>query len=118
MGILLVAFAVFGWGLQYKMSLYDSTSDPSTSIPHAKLLSLKERPASLSNEGTIFLTSAQLQPSMLSLAFLFADFVLCLFGAASPWILAQLTNRTFYPRRSAASSFFSFRPPPVPNPSI
>jgi len=40
--VLLLAFAVFAWGLQYKLSLYHSETRQ-TGVPEAKLLSPKER---------------------------------------------------------------------------
>ena len=36
--------AVFGWGLQYKLSLYQGKDSISHLAPEAKLLSQKERP--------------------------------------------------------------------------
>ncbi len=44
MGLLMLALAVFGWGLQYKLSLYQSKDSVSHLAPAAKLLSQKERP--------------------------------------------------------------------------
>ena len=40
---LLLAFCVFAWGLQYKLSLYDPPQAASHKIPQAKLLSRNER---------------------------------------------------------------------------
>jgi hypothetical protein len=41
-GLLVLSMAVFGWGLQYKLSLYQGKTAHLT--PEAKLLSQKERP--------------------------------------------------------------------------
>ena len=38
-----LAFCVFTWGLQYKLSLYDPPQDASHQVPKAKLLSRDER---------------------------------------------------------------------------
>jgi hypothetical protein len=38
-----LAFCVFGWGLEYKLSLYDPPQTPSHQIPKAKLLSRDEQ---------------------------------------------------------------------------
>jgi hypothetical protein len=42
--ILLLAFAVFGWGLHSKLSLYHIRARASEATPIAKLLSERERP--------------------------------------------------------------------------
>jgi hypothetical protein len=44
LGLLMLAMAVFAWGLQYKLSLYKDKGSISHSAPAAKLLSEKERP--------------------------------------------------------------------------
>jgi hypothetical protein len=43
-GLLMLCMAVFGWGLQYKLSLYQGKDSISHVAPVAKLLSQKERP--------------------------------------------------------------------------
>jgi hypothetical protein len=43
-GLLTLSMAVFGWGLQYKLSLYQGRSSVAHLTPEAKLLSQKERP--------------------------------------------------------------------------
>ncbi len=43
--LLMLSMAVFGWGLQYKLSLYKGKDSISHLAPEAKLLSQKERPA-------------------------------------------------------------------------
>jgi hypothetical protein len=45
LGLLMLSLAVFGWGLQYKLSLYQSKNSIAHLTPEAKLLSQKERPA-------------------------------------------------------------------------
>jgi hypothetical protein len=42
--VCLLAFAVFGWGLHSKLSLYHVGAQTSSKIPVAKLLSERERP--------------------------------------------------------------------------
>jgi hypothetical protein len=44
-GLLMLCMAIFGWGLQYKLSLYQGSKSISHLTPVAKLLSQKERPA-------------------------------------------------------------------------
>jgi hypothetical protein len=43
-GLLTLSMAVFGWGLQYKLSLYQAKNSIAHLTPEAKLLSQKERP--------------------------------------------------------------------------
>ena len=43
-GLLTLSLAVFGWGLQYKLSLYQGKGAVAHLTPEAKLLSQKERP--------------------------------------------------------------------------
>jgi hypothetical protein len=45
LGLLMLSMAVFGWGLQYKLSLYQGKDSITHLAPAAKLLSQKERPA-------------------------------------------------------------------------
>ncbi len=47
LGLLMLSMAVFGWGLQYKLSLYQSKHSIAHCAPEAKLLSQKERPATV-----------------------------------------------------------------------
>jgi hypothetical protein len=44
LGLLMLSMAIFGWGLQYKLSLYQGESSIAHLTPEAKLLSQKERP--------------------------------------------------------------------------
>jgi hypothetical protein len=44
LGLLMLSMAVFGWGLQYKLSLYQGKDSITHLAPEAKLLSQKERP--------------------------------------------------------------------------
>ena len=44
--LFLLSFAVFGWGLHYKLSLYNASAPPSSTGMAAKLLSQQERASS------------------------------------------------------------------------
>jgi hypothetical protein len=60
--VLLLAFAVFGWGLHSKLSLYHIGARASETAPIAKLLSERERPADAAqrcytDHGDLFVTS-------------------------------------------------------------
>lgn len=116
-GVLFVVLAVFGWGLQYKMSLYDPPSSPSTALPHAKLLSQKERPISSPGVSSIRPGFPQQRSSIFFLAGVLAAILTGLSTAASRWMRTRSTIRNTRRRPIAASNFFSFRPPPVQNPS-
>jgi hypothetical protein len=116
-GILIVALAVFGWGLHYKMSLYNSPSDHSTSVPHAKLLSQKERPAASTDVGSIRLKS-QRKPSSIFHPRVVLVAIVSGSPIASPrWMRTWPSVWIDRQRQIAATNFFSFRPPPVPNSS-
>lgn len=54
--VLMLTFAVSSWGLQYKLSLYHSPG-VRHSVPEAKLLSEKERPASSTHLERLRLSS-------------------------------------------------------------
>lgn len=109
--ILLLAFTVFGWGIGYKLSLYDPSS-PSTIIPAAKLLSQKERPSAEkaavqlvpvapAQETTNYYPATLIVALMFSLRFLMSTRI------------RVTTDHDSHAQRSAQSSFFSFRPPPA-----
>ena len=51
--ILLLALAVFGWGLHSKLSLYHIRARASEPAPIAKLLSERERPADMAQQSTV-----------------------------------------------------------------
>jgi hypothetical protein len=116
-GILIVALAVFGWGLHYKMSLYDSPSNHSTAVPHAKLLSQKERLAASTKVGSIRLESQRQPSSIFYPQVLLTAIVTGSSIADSRWMRTWPMIRNARQRQIAATNFFSFRPPPVPNSS-
>jgi hypothetical protein len=51
--ILLLAFAVFGWGLHSKLSLYHVRARASETAPIAKLLSERERPSDTAQHSAV-----------------------------------------------------------------
>lgn len=114
-GMLLLAVAVFAWGLQYKMSLYNTSSGLIASVPHAKLLSEKERPEP--NAASIRLDSTQTRFPVSYTIFLFASIVCSLVAAVTIQTRSQSLDKGSRQQRLAASDFFSFRPPPVLLPS-
>jgi len=112
MGVLFLAVAVFTWGLQYKMSLYNTSSGLTASVPHAKLLSQKERPES--NVASIRLNSTQ---DLLPYAIFLFAWIVCSLVVAVTIRTRSLSLDKGSRQRFAALDFFSFRPPPVLLPS-
>jgi hypothetical protein len=110
-GILILAFAVFGWGLQYKLSLYEPDS-VSTQIPHAKLLSPKERPVSTIDLNSVLPASPQPKLAIFPI-FLIAAIVLGSHFVVSSWSWSVAKGIDSCRQRRANSNYFSFRPPPV-----
>lgn len=117
MGVLLLACAVFGWGLEYKMSLYAPMSTQTTSIPEAKLLSEKERPASDRSATSIRSVSTKLQASIQFSLFLITLLAMELHLKAALWMRITRVPDDLRQQRCAHSNYFSFRPPPVLFPS-
>jgi hypothetical protein len=104
LSILLVAFAVFNWGLQYKMSLYQTSTNGT------------QAPAKLLTGGKI--TSAAITPALRDQAapvlFLAALLVLLRWVNCRP--LVRITSNFLIsrkPRIRIALTTFSFRPPPA-----
>ena len=113
MGIFLLACAVFGWGLQYKISLYCQADEQSVSIPHAKLLSERERPVSSLDGASISPSSTQPQSSAFYPLFLIVTLMLGSRLSADVWMRNSRVADAVPQQRRAHSNFFSFRPPPV-----
>jgi hypothetical protein len=110
--VLSLMVGLIAWGAKYKMSLYDPPGSVSSSIPHAKLLSQKERPVSSTQVQLLRAPSPQpdlidLYPSLIIAGVLLGLNVLISFRE---WTVADkvLPQQLF-----AGLSFFSFRPPPA-----
>jgi len=107
LGLLMLSLAVFGWGLQYKLSLYQSKNSIAHLTPEAKLLSQKERPAA--TQGLV----ARL-PEVPAFPFV-AAFVLVasfLVRAAARYLRAGSMEKSRPPRPPCLQTLF-FRPPPA-----
>lgn len=105
--IVLLAFAVFSWGVRYKLSLYN----PSAHVSAAKLLSQRERPATVEAARLAADPLPELAPVTLfawSLGALFVG-LFALKQALSPRDAWQQISLP----RQASQNFFFFRPPPV-----
>lgn len=107
----LLGFAVFFWGLGYKLSLYDLPDSPSTHIAQAKLLSQRERPSAAQGLEQ-FSTEASQLPSVVIAIFLIA--AACSRAFSSQIIKALFASRVGLGRcEDYLSTVFAFRPPPV-----
>jgi hypothetical protein len=113
-----LALAVFGWGIKYKISLYDPPGSVSTHMSQAKLLSQKERPVSSGNLDPVRPPLLQPQTSIAYPMFLIAAVVLGSCFTASLWMLTEVADDGSYQQRWSNSIYFSFRPPPALLPSL
>ena len=108
-----LAIAVFVWGLQYKLSLYDPPHSTSHQIPEAKLLSRDEQAPVVESA---FVVSTDMWPVIAQiLPFTLLVFVLASFHSYGTQILLHLGGEAKRPWsiscRPGLTAFF-FRPPP------
>ena len=109
--IVTLALAVLGWGTGYKLSLYDPPGNPSASMPHAKLLSQRERPPAVEAVRELVPASQRTQPSIFNPGVFVVAILLGL--AFEAWFRAQTLAVAGTCRQVRFNSiFFSFRPPP------
>jgi hypothetical protein len=107
-----LALAVLGWGTSYKLSLYDPPGSPSASMPHAKLLSQRERPPATEAVSdfspVLHLAHPVLTPGVFVVAVVLGLLLKVSFRAQSLTVIDLCRQVRFN------SIFFSFRPPPSP----
>lgn len=105
LGLLMLSMAVFGWGLQYKLSLYQGKNSISHQAPEAKLLSQKERPAT----DQVLSHPAHLPnfPIVLIVAL-----VVGLSESAAQYLRAEIQKPYRSPLPSCLQAIF-LRPPPI-----
>ena len=105
LGLLMLSLAVFGWGLQYKLSLYKGKDSISHLAPVAKLLSQKERPTT----GNVVSHPADLPawPIVMVVAL-----VLGLCQAAARYLRAAILEGYWDPLPACVQTIF-LRPPPL-----
>jgi hypothetical protein len=113
LAIIGLAFCVFMWGLQYKLSLYDPPQAPSHHIPKAKLLSKNEQSSAIESPGFAWTrTSTETKPTLST----FVLFVLLLTASIFNLPLSahwkQCANLSWLFRRHHLRTYF-VRPPPV-----
>ena len=106
MGLLMLSMAVFGWGLQYKLSLYQGKGSITHQSPEAKLLSQKERPAA-GQSLTARPAELPVFPALLMLVLAFG-----LHHISALFIRSGSMRRTRTPLPPCLKAIF-LRPPPV-----
>jgi hypothetical protein len=109
MGIIFILLAVFGWGVQSKISLYDAPGG-NTLVPKAKLLSPKERLVPLQ---AVAVSAPELQTALPTLWAFVAIAFLALYAHGISHQPGGSSNDRPHVERYFGSSFFSFRPPPA-----
>ena len=109
LGLLMLSLAVFGWGLQYKLSLYQGKGSIAHLTPEAKLLSQKERPAAAQ---ALDARSPELAAFPLFAALLLVAVASVLRQAAARYLRTGSMERSRPPRPPCVQAIF-FRPPPV-----
>lgn len=108
-----LAFCVFAWGSQYKLSLYDPPQAASHQIPMAKLLSGNEQ--SKATEGLVQVrakTSAPVMHKAPSVFFFILLLALTILGLPASGKREQRVNGIMHVRRAVLNTLF-IRPPPA-----
>ncbi len=109
LGIVTLAFAIFGWGVQYKLSLYDAPAGHTISVAQAKLLSPKERTVAAQVPAV---SLPETQTSLPVVVFM----TIVSLGLLHSRPANGGRRRGDVPvrvDRHVSSSYFSFRPPPA-----
>jgi hypothetical protein len=108
-GLLTLSMAVFGWGLQYKLSLYQAKSSIAHLTPEAKLLSQKERPL----VGQVQSTRPVEPPAFpVFPALLMVTVAASLRQAVARYTRTESVEKSRIPLPACIYAIF-FRPPPV-----
>jgi hypothetical protein len=105
LGLLMLSMAVFGWGLQYKLSLYQGKDSTSHQVPVAKLLSQKERPAT----GQVLSNPADLP--ILTIVLIVA--LAIAFPPSAAWYLREEIRERYRDPLPPCLTAIFLRPPPV-----
>lgn len=104
--IVMLAFAVFSWGVRYKLSLYN----PAAHMTAAKLLSQRERPATTESARLAADPVMNLVPITL---FAFAmGVMLAGLWSERPEFLPRVVRHQVRLPQQPNQTFFFFRPPP------
>jgi hypothetical protein len=113
LALLGLAFCVFAWGLQYKLSLYDPPQTASHQIPKAKLLSRDEQSSTAEHPLVIrtktFTSLIYTAPATVFLILLLA---VSLWNPPASKRVEHLDRKLLNLHRAILSTLF-VRPPPV-----
>lgn len=112
LGMLLLALAVFTWGVQYKLSLYDPPAKATAHMAKAKLLSEKER-ASIANASESLLAPVALPILPILFGYLASAMLIALGRFKFAYSDSNVRASAQLPKQPS-QSFFFFRPPPFP----
>jgi hypothetical protein len=104
--VVLLAFAVFSWGIRYKLSLYN----PAAHMSAAKLLSQRERPATF--EVTKLAADPVIHPGPITLFALAMNVMLAGLWSLKPEFSQRNVRQRAQLPRQPGQTFFFFRPPP------
>ncbi len=113
LAVLGLAFSVFVWGLQYKLSLYSPSQVASHQIPMAKILSKDEQ--SRETESPLVVRTKALGSVLFattSSIFFILLLTLCIFNLTISLPVVQRANRSRQLSRAILSTVF-VRPPPA-----
>lgn len=107
-----VALSVFGWGLQYKLSLYDLSRVASSKVPIAKLLSKNEQQLIHQDSSSASAQPAKaIAPASFDAVLLFLT-IACVAGVQAPVWLGRHAESSLPPQGTILRSLF-IRPPPA-----
>ncbi len=108
-----LAFCVFMWGLQYKLSLYDPPEVASHHIPMAKLLSKNEQSSSTESPLVVRTrTSTRVIYTVPTVVFLILLLTVSVLNPPLSGQSEQRASQSWLPRRPHLRTYF-VRPPPV-----
>jgi hypothetical protein len=108
-----LAFCVFAWGLQYKLSLYDPLQTASHQIPKAKLLSRDEQSSTVDSPLIIRTkTSTSVIYTAPTAVFLILFLAISLLNPPASRRLEKRAHGLFHLHRAVLNTLF-VRPPPV-----
>jgi hypothetical protein len=107
-----LGLSVFGWGLQYKLSLYDPPQASSHQMPQAKLLSQDEQ-ATAAHTSLTAKIPVKFCWAVLSCAFFFFTLAFDRQSSLASSQRARETSRPWCLHIRAHLNAFFFRPPPI-----
>lgn len=109
---ILVAFSVFNWGFQYKLSLYNPPGATSSKVPIAKLLSKNEQPLTHQDSVSVFTQPVKNIEHPGATGGFFPLLIMSLACLQSQFWFERRAERSLHPQRAALHALF-VRPPPA-----